>query len=41
MGVSGSSRIDELRIDPDDGVAAWNFKNVGDEPAPLVRRSAR
>jgi hypothetical protein len=33
MGVTWELEGHELRIDPDDGVAAWNFKNVGDEPA--------
>src|SRR6266508_1094899 len=34
MGVKWELEDHELRIDPDDGVAAWNFKNVGDDPAP-------
>ena len=34
MGVRWELEHNELRIEPDDGVAAWNFKNVGDEPAP-------
>ena len=34
MGVRWELEDSELRIDPDDGVAAWNFKNVGDEDAP-------
>jgi hypothetical protein len=33
MGVKWELEDHELRIDPADGVAAWNFKNVGDERA--------
>jgi len=34
MGVKWELEHDDLRIEPHDGVAAWNFKNVGDETAP-------
>jgi hypothetical protein len=33
VGVKWELEDLELRIDPDDGVAGWNFKIVGDEPA--------
>jgi len=33
MGVRWELEHNELRIDPSDGVAAWNFKNIGDESA--------
>jgi hypothetical protein len=33
MGVMWELDGNELRVEPDDSVIAWNFKNVGDEPA--------
>jgi hypothetical protein len=33
MSVRWELENNELRIDPSDGVAAWTFKNVGDEAA--------
>ncbi len=34
MGVRWELEYNELRVEPDDRVAAWTFKNVGDEAAP-------
>ena len=34
MGVTWELEDQELRIEPADAVAAWNFRNVGNEPAP-------
>jgi hypothetical protein len=36
MGVWWEVENNDLRIDPGNGIVAWTFKNVGDEPAPAA-----